>query len=230
MSIDTLMGDDLIGRLQRPAYDIPGGYLARPCQQPNLLDRCLRHVAGFCYHADPREGPQTTQRYVEHCQTCRAATPLESEVREKSLTHSQVSARVSWDEYFLRAADNARLRSTCSRGRCGTVLVDRHHRLISSGYSGRGRGEAHCDEVGCLVFADHDVLSVHSEYNACRQIWEVYCALRGWDPDAHDWTDFLAPLGVTAYVVTPKPICSGCARTMWAVGIRNEPIVRMVEE
>jgi len=43
--------------------------------------------------------------------------------------------RLSWDDYFLKMAETACLRSTCLRAQFGAVLA-RNHTIISTGYNG----------------------------------------------------------------------------------------------
>ena len=231
-SIETLMQDDLIGRVAGRSYasDYP------PCSEQSILDRCGGHHNGACFHADKRNGV-IDKRYVEQCPTCKYSRWMTSPVEVdtipglidlslQNLTESQAPsgwARPNKDDYAFGLCEQVRRRSTCPRASCGTVLMDRYGRVISTGYNGRKRGESHCVDVGCLVFANHDILADHSEHNACWQFWEMYCQLRGWDPNAEDWTDFLSTLDVQAYVVAPVPICTACARTLWDVGIRKEP-------
>jgi dCMP deaminase len=56
--------------------------------------------------------------------------------------------RPSWDEYFMKLASLAALRSNCMKRRVGCVLV-REKRVISTGYNGTPRGLTNCNEGGC---------------------------------------------------------------------------------
>lgn len=73
--------------------------------------------------------------------------------------------RLSWDEYFMRVADNIAKRSSCSRALVGAVLVV-DNRIISHGYNGSVVGDEHCCDVGCIISNGHCVRVVHAEVNA----------------------------------------------------------------
>lgn len=136
---------------------------------------------------------------------------------EVNLTHGQ--ARPDWDAYFFEVARVVSTRATCPRAAIGVVLVDRHRRIISTGFNGAPRGEPHCTDVGCEIFADHCVRAVHAEVNAVDNIWEL---VTGWfvlDRESVTRHGFLKSLGVTAYVYGPRPICSHCARSLHEAGV-----------
>lgn len=82
--------------------------------------------------------------------------------------------RESWDEYFLKMAALVGTRSTCDRGRAGTVIV-KDKRLLATGHSGSPIGFLHCDEVGHEmhtvtdengITSQHCIRTTHSEINA----------------------------------------------------------------
>jgi dCMP deaminase len=77
-------------------------------------------------------------------------------------------SRVSWDRYFMNLAVQAATRSTCSRKHVGAVIV-RDKNVLSTGYNGSVRGDAHCDDVGCLMEGGHCIRTVHAEANALIQ-------------------------------------------------------------
>ena len=60
-----------------------------------------------------------------------------------------VKERPSWDEYFMRIAQEVAQRSTCLRRRVGAVVV-LSKRILSTGYNGAPSGLPHCAETGCL--------------------------------------------------------------------------------
>ena len=76
--------------------------------------------------------------------------------------------RPSWDEYFLQLAKSIATRSTCDRGRSGSIIV-RDKRILCTGYVGSPSGMPHCDEAGHLMENDHCVATIHSEANAVLQ-------------------------------------------------------------
>ena len=111
-------------------------------------------------------------------------------------------ARPSWDEYFMKLAMIASERATCPRMHCGCVLV-RDREVIATGYNGSIPGDAHCEDVGCLVVENHCVRTNHAEMNAI-----VQAAKKGHQIE-----------GGTAYV-TNMP-CTTCAKAMIAAGIKR---------
>lgn len=59
-----------------------------------------------------------------------------------------IEKRPGWDEYFMRIACVAALRSNCMKRKVGAVIV-RDKRVISTGYNGTPRGTENCFEGGC---------------------------------------------------------------------------------
>lgn len=53
--------------------------------------------------------------------------------------------RLSKDEYFMRMAHNAALRSTCIRRSVGCVLVNSRGHVLATGYNGVASGLPHCN-------------------------------------------------------------------------------------
>ncbi len=84
--------------------------------------------------------------------------------------------RPSWDEYFMRIAQVAALRSNCIKRKVAAVIV-RDKRVISTGYNGTPRGTKNCYEGGCPrcnSLADsgtrlEECLCSHGEENAIIQ-------------------------------------------------------------
>jgi dCMP deaminase len=113
-----------------------------------------------------------------------------------------MTKRPEWDEYFLKLAMLASERATCPRMHCGCVLVSDKN-VVATGYNGSIPGDAHCDDVGCLLVDNHCVRTVHAEMNAMTQ-----AAKRGHPVD-----------GATAYV-TNMP-CTTCAKALVAAGVKR---------
>jgi dCMP deaminase len=117
--------------------------------------------------------------------------------------------RPSWDAYFLGLADAASKRSTCNRGRSGTVIV-RDKQVLATGYVGSPPGMPHCDDVGHLLktviepdgsASEHCLRTIHAEQNAICQ-----AAKRG-----------ISIEGATVYTrMTP---CRACAMLLISCGI-----------
>ena len=80
--------------------------------------------------------------------------------------------RPSWDEYFMRIAQEVATRSTCPRLAVGAVIV-RDRRLLTTGYNGSPSGLPHCDDVGCLIRIvdgrESCQRTLHAEQNAIIQ-------------------------------------------------------------
>jgi len=76
--------------------------------------------------------------------------------------------RVSWNEYFMKIAEQIATRSTCDRKHIGALIV-RDKTILSSGYNGSLRGAPHCDDVGHDMDNGHCVRTVHAEANAVAQ-------------------------------------------------------------
>ena len=84
--------------------------------------------------------------------------------------------RPGWDEYFMKMAQVASLRSNCVKRKVAAVIV-RDRRLISTGYNGTPRGTKNCYEGGCprcnrLATSGtklEECLCSHGEENAITQ-------------------------------------------------------------
>ncbi len=96
-----------------------------------------------------------------------------SEAVPKLMTNVQ---RPGWDEYFMKIAQVASLRSNCVKRKVAAILV-RDRRVISSGYNGTPRGAKNCFEGGCprcnsLAASGtklEECLCSHGEENAITQ-------------------------------------------------------------
>ncbi len=85
-------------------------------------------------------------------------------------------ARPDWDEYFMKLAKVASLRSNCVKRKVAAIIV-RDKRVISTGYNGTPRGTKNCFEGGCPRcnnLADsgtllEECLCSHGEENAITQ-------------------------------------------------------------
>ena len=76
--------------------------------------------------------------------------------------------RASWDEYFMRIAEDVATRATCDRKHVGAVVV-KDRMILATGYNGSIRGLPHCDDVGHLMEDGHCVRTTHAEANAIVQ-------------------------------------------------------------
>lgn len=119
--------------------------------------------------------------------------------------------RPSWDEYFLGIMEKVGARSTCDRGRSGSITVQ-DKRILSTGYVGAPAGIAHCDDAGHEMHtvtkddgseSQHCIRTTHAEQNAIAQAARVGVSLEG----------------ATLYVyMTP---CYTCAKIIINAGIER---------
>lgn len=84
--------------------------------------------------------------------------------------------RLEIDDYFLKMAQLASLRSTCRRRQVGCVLVDSDNHVAATGYNGVPSGFIHCLDSPCTG-ADaqsgtrlDECKAVHAEMNALLQL------------------------------------------------------------
>ena len=68
------------------------------------------------------------------------------------------------DEYYLQIADAVCIKSKCLKKHYGAIIV-KNNELISTGFNGPARGEAHCTKC-TKVGSDKDVV----EYSSCPAI------------------------------------------------------------
>jgi dCMP deaminase len=89
-------------------------------------------------------------------------------------------SRPSNDEYFLGIAQAVSKRATCGRRMVGTVLTDRNHNIISTGYNSVASGIPHCpDEALCAGAFDKSgdssrCIARHSEDIAIAKCSDIY--------------------------------------------------------
>jgi len=88
-----------------------------------------------------------------------------------------MSARPSWDQYFLTITRQVAERSTCLRAQVGAVIV-RDKNILATGYNGSPAGLPHCLDVGCLIYRsttpageveENCFRCIHAEINAIAQ-------------------------------------------------------------
>lgn len=111
--------------------------------------------------------------------------------------------RKNWDSYFMEITEMVASRSTCDRALVGCVLVNRDHRIVSTGYNGSVSGNPHCDDVGHTMRDGHCIATIHAEMNAI-----LYCAKEG-----------ISTKNTTCYV-THFP-CLNCTKALIQAGIRE---------
>jgi len=101
---------------------------------------------------------------------------IHEDVREVLRALASNLVRPTWDEYFMKIAQVAALRSNCIKRKVAAVIV-LDHRVISTGYNGTPRGIKNCNEGGCPrchtfgKSGEHleECLCAHAEENAIAQ-------------------------------------------------------------
>ena len=68
------------------------------------------------------------------------------------------------DEYYLQIADAVSIKSKCLKKHYGAIIV-KNNEIISTGFNGPARGEAHCTKC-TKVGSDKDIV----EYSSCPAI------------------------------------------------------------
>lgn len=121
--------------------------------------------------------------------------------------------RPGWHEYWIGVAHAVSARADCSRRRVGAVIVDRHNRLVSSGYNGSPpggpsclngdcpRGSSNVDPGSSYDTGPGSCIALHAEQNAI--IWASPERLQG-----------------AVLYCTDEP-CQGCQRLIDGVGITD---------
>lgn len=128
--------------------------------------------------------------------------------------------RASWDEYFMRIAQQVATRATCDRKHVGAVIV-RDRVILSTGYNGSIAGAPHCDDVGHMMENGHCVRTIHAEMNAVAQAAKNGVNINGstiYITASPCWTCF-------------KLLCNaGIKRICYAEFYRDERIVEAAEQ
>ena len=98
----------------------------------------------------------------------------------------KIKERPSWDEYFMKLANDVSTRTTCLRRAVGCVIV-KDNRILATGYNGVPSGLRHCAETGCLreklgvaSGQRHEICrGLHAEQNAIIQAAKYGIDIRG---------------------------------------------------
>ena len=120
-----------------------------------------------------------------------------------------MTARPTFDEYYLGIAQAVAARGECVRRRVGAVIVSGGDTIVATGYNGAPPGEPSCLDGACpratrhvlagTGYADTGCHAIHAEANAIIRAGRERC------------------LGATIYV-TDEP-CDLCAPLIRAAGI-----------
>src|SRR3990167_5165632 len=113
--------------------------------------------------------------------------------------------RQEWDRYFLDICIGIATRSTCTRRKCGAVLV-KNKLIVSTGFNGTPRGMKHCNELYPQTVCMRATLNVDSGTNLefCRACHAEYNAI------IHAGLNNVSSSGGTLYT-TYSP-CTTCAK------------------
>lgn len=99
--------------------------------------------------------------------------------------------RMTQDQYFLKMALLAGERSNCYRRNVGCILVDKKHRILSTGYNGVPRGVDHCKSGECPRDRNDpgsnlsSCYAIHAEMNAlisCPDVDRIHKAYVTYSP------------------------------------------------
>lgn len=129
----------------------------------------------------------------------------------------------------MKMAELVGTRSTCDRGRAGTVIV-KDKRVLATGHSGAPIGLPHCDEVGHEmhtvtdeggVITQHCIRTSHSEVNAI-----VNAARFGVSVDGGTMYSRMVPCYACAKVLVNAGIKRFVAQKDYHVSIRSKEILK----
>ena len=123
--------------------------------------------------------------------------------------------RISWDDYFMKAATLASIRSPCERLKVGCVIV-KNNRLISMGYNGFLAGTDHRS----IIRWGHEQATIHAEINAITD-----AAKRGVSID-----DSVAYITHYPCINCFKALASsGVKKIYYQVDYKNDPFVEELD-
>ena len=123
--------------------------------------------------------------------------------------------RISLDDYFMKAATLASIRSPCERLKVGCVLV-KNNRLISMGYNGFLAGTDHRSIIRWV----HEQATIHAEINAITD-----AAKRGVSID-----DAVAYITHYPCINCFKALASsGVKKIYYQVDYKNDPILEELD-
>ena len=119
-----------------------------------------------------------------------------------------MSEREPWDIYFMKLAEQAASRSTCTRRRVGAVAVNESNRIIGSGYNGAPSGLEHCTRDTCI----RQKMGIPSgqQLDLCKAI----------HAEANIVLQLGSALSNAILYCTTQP-CTSCLKLLMGVGIRR---------
>lgn len=129
--------------------------------------------------------------------------------------------RPSWDEYFIKIAQDISERSTCLRRRYGAVVTN-NNIIISTGYNGSPCGSDNCCDLG---FCKREALEIPKgeRYELCEAVHAEQNAIINADPiKMRNGTIYIAGFNVDGSIASGAP-CLICERM-----IKNAHIAKVV--
>lgn len=120
--------------------------------------------------------------------------------------------RTDWHTYFLDIALRCAKQGTCRRRNRGAIIVDEHHRIISTGYTGVVSGAKHCTELG-MCMREHYNIPPGSNYEFCRSIHaEMNALLQAGIDRARGCYLYLAGVNPDGSIIEHDAPCLLCAK------------------
>lgn len=121
--------------------------------------------------------------------------------------------RPDWHDYFLGIAAAVAKRADCRRARHGAVIVDREHRIISTGYNGSPPGGKSCLAGECPrgMLSAEEIAHLTPDYSNC-------IALHA-EQNAIAYANGRETRGASIYITGPP--CDMCSKLIRAAGITN---------
>ena len=136
---------------------------------------------------------------------------------------SKYNKRIDWDHYFLNIAKDVAARSTCLRRHYGSVIVDKDHRIVATGYNGAARGELDCLAKGICHRAELNI--PHGQnYELCKSIHGEANAIINCDPKYFNGTSTIYIYG---YMADTGEMCDGTPCLMCDRMIKNARLKRV---
>lgn len=134
------------------------------------------------------------------------------------------SARISWDDYFFNIARDVSLRSTCLRRKYGSVIVDKDHRIVATGYNGAARKEEDCLQRG-VCYRQEQNIPHGQNYELCVAVHGEANAIINCDPKYFDGTSHIYIYGSIVNENETLTECDGTPCLMCQRMIKNARLI-----
>ena len=122
--------------------------------------------------------------------------------------------RPYWHQYFLNIAATVATRADCTRRKVGAVIVDKDHRIVSTGYNGAWPGGPSCLAGQCPRgrMSKEEVVPGSSYDTGAGSCIALHA-----EQNAISYADWGKMQGSTIYI-THEP-CGGCQRMILGSGL-----------